>query len=537
MTSPYSTRHIDHLGLVAGMCKDLNLAQQIDSIVPDEREEKIISYGQLVVAMILNGLGFAGRTMHMYPQYFEDKPIERLIGPGIEASNINDDALGRCLDKLYECGVSTVYQSLAENVVSHLGLPCEGLNLDSTSMHVDGEYDDFGVDANAIKITRGYSRDHRPELNQVVLNLLTENQAGIPVYMQPASGNINDLAGFKKIVKHHISSLKAAQQCQYFIGDSALYVAETINDLNEQGIKFISRAPQKLKQVKTLISQQHNYAFETLENGYSACWHEVEYGGVAQRWLLIRSEQATKREACTLDKSMLKNTTASLKSFKKLSQQAFGCEVDAQSALNKWEAQQDYINVNDSQITSQAVYKGRGRPKTQDVPLTYKYTITGALSSSLSQRAHSLSQKGMFVLATNDKTAKLTMEKTLALYKSQQRVEKGFRFLKSPDFLVSSLYLNKPERIEALLMVMTCCLMVYAALEHKIRAELVSQSVYFPDMKNKPAQNPTVRWVFQCFQGIDLLIMGTKEQQVLNLKERQRVILDCLGNQYWDIYS
>ena len=98
--------------------------------------------------------------------------------------------------------------------------------------------------------------------------------------------------------------LKAAQQRQYFIGDSALYVANTINDLNEQGIKFISRAPQKLKQSRTLISHQHNHTFETLENGYSACWQEVEYGGVAQRWSLIRSEQAAKRETCSLDKSI-----------------------------------------------------------------------------------------------------------------------------------------------------------------------------------------------------------------------------------------
>lgn len=59
----------------------------------------------------------------------------------------------------------------------------------------------------------------------------------------------------------------------------------------------------------------------------------------------------------------------------------------------------------------------------------------------------------------------LTMEALLATYKAQQNVERGFRFLKSPEFLTSSLSLKKPERIEALLMVTTCCLMIYAALE------------------------------------------------------------------------
>ena len=73
------------------------------------------------------------------------------------------------------------------------------------------------------------------------------------------------------------------------------------------------------------------------------------------------------------------------------------------------------------------------------------------------------------MLATNDLSESLTVEKMLSLYKSQQSVEQDFRFLKSPDFLASSLYLKKPERIEALLMIMTCCLMIYAALEYKIR--------------------------------------------------------------------
>ncbi|SQD79395.1 protein of unknown function [Moritella yayanosii] len=75
---------------------------------------------------------------------------------------------------------------------------------------------------------RGYSCDHSPELNQVVLNLITENQTGIPVYMQAASGHINDNEGFKNIIKQHVKSLKAANNNRYFIGDAALYVAETI---------------------------------------------------------------------------------------------------------------------------------------------------------------------------------------------------------------------------------------------------------------------------------------------------------------------
>ena len=215
MTISYSTKSLDHLGLVSGMCKDIGIAKFIDDAHPEQSKDKHISYGQLVEAMILNGLGFVGRTLHMYPEYFADRPVERLLGKGVKAEHINDDALGRCIDQLYETGVSELFQGLSARTISHLKLPCEGLNLDSTSIHVDGEYKDEDGNA-AIQLVRGYSRDHRPELNQVVLNLITENQASIPVYMQAASGNI---------------------------GDAALYVAETIQslDMNKANCSYRER--------------------------------------------------------------------------------------------------------------------------------------------------------------------------------------------------------------------------------------------------------------------------------------------------------
>jgi len=533
----YATKGLDHLGLISGMNKELGIAKLIDKALPQQSDDKLISYGLLVEAMILNGLGFVGRTLHMYPEYFKDRPVERLLGKGIKAEYINDDALGRCLDQLYETGVSDIYQTLSASVVEHLELPCEGINLDSTSIHVDGNYA-HDEDSKAVKLVRGYSRDHRPELNQVVLNLITENKAGIPVYMQAASGNINDNQGFKNIVKHHISSLKAAQDCQYFIADAALYTAETIQSLDEQKQLFISRAPQKLKQVKTAIANQHTLMFEPLDNGYSGAWLSSDYGDVKQRWLLIESEQAKKREQHTLDKRMEKESSATLKSFKKLCRQRFSCSLDADKASKIWlKSHEDIIAMSDSEILKHDIFKQSGRPKLNQEPDSYEYQITGQLYCVLANRQQRLQEKGMFMLATNDLSDTLTMEKMLSLYKSQQSVEKGFRFLKSPDFLTSSLYLKKPERIEALLMVMTCCLMVYAALEHKIRRELKAQSVYFPNLKYKPCQNPTARWVFFCFQGVHVLTISEEQQLVLNIEDRHKIIIKSMGSIYQQIYS
>ena len=128
-------QRIDHMGLVAGMCKEPGIISLLDSLVPYQSENRNISFGETVVSMLLNGLWFTARTLHMFPGFHADKPVDKLIRPGIEPEHINDSVLSRALDQLFELGVSEVYLSLAVKAVNVLKLPCKALNLDSTSFH------------------------------------------------------------------------------------------------------------------------------------------------------------------------------------------------------------------------------------------------------------------------------------------------------------------------------------------------------------------------------------------------------------------
>lgn len=119
--------------------------------------------------------------------------------------------------------------------------------------------------------------------------------------------------------------------------------------------------------------------------------------------------------------------------------------------------------------------------------------MIGEAATSLAKVEEARARTGVFILATNDHSTELTVEELLATYKAQQNVERGFRFLKSPEFLTSSLYLKKPERIEALLMVMTCSLMIYAALEYLIHKGLAYQERDVPGMKKRPTRKPITR--------------------------------------------
>ena len=118
--------------------------------------------------------------------------------------------------------------------------------MDSTSFHTEGRYPNDGSDEDerVIQITKGYSRDHRPDLNQVVLQLICERQAGIPLLMKPLSGNSSDKTDFREAVQAYIDQMKNDFSLKYLAADSALYTAETLRELNK--ILWISRVPETL---------------------------------------------------------------------------------------------------------------------------------------------------------------------------------------------------------------------------------------------------------------------------------------------------
>ena len=166
----YTSYNLDHLGLIAGMVDELGLTELIDTVVEQDHEQRRVSVGLCVKAMILNGLGLANRALYLMPHFFKDKPVERLLGKGVQAEHLNDDALARALDAIYASGPEMLYGQLAAQSVKRLGLSCQIGHIDSTSFHVDGHYNsDLDASESVIHITQGYSRDHRPDLNQVVL--------------------------------------------------------------------------------------------------------------------------------------------------------------------------------------------------------------------------------------------------------------------------------------------------------------------------------------------------------------------------------
>jgi transposase len=539
MPQPYRSQSLEHLGLVAGMFEELGIGAVIDQATRQNPEAQIVTVGNAVKAMVLNGLGFVNQRLYLVPLFFQHKPTPRLIAPGVEAQHLNDDTLGRALDTLYDDGVTTLYSLIAATAAQRLGLSPRLVHLDSTSFHVDGRYNSAEEpDVGVIHITRGYSRDHRPDLNQVMLDLIVEQQAGIPLLMKPLSGNTSDASDFGQVVTQHIAQLHTTYGTTYLVADSALYSAENLQKLAHTGSKWISRVPATLTEAQTALAQASPAAMPPLRDGYRYHMLMSNYGGVAQRWVLIYSEHRRPQAQRTVDKQLLQQGTAEVNAFQKLCRTMFACEADAQQALRAFAQELQATRVQQATIRPLPRYVRRGRPSHAALPAQIVYQIEGALGSLVAAREALVGQHSCFMLATNELDERaMAPQALLEGYKGQTHAERGFRLLKDPLFFASSLYLKKPQRIMALLMVMTVCLLVYAALEYRIRQALRVHQATFPNQQGQPIQNPTARWVFQSFVGIHLLLMPGQWPLVLTLTDTQAHLLRLLGQPYEVLYS
>jgi transposase len=495
--------------------------------------------GEAVKAMVLNGLGFINHALYLVPRFFQNKPTSRLIAPRVTPAQLNDDALGRALDTLYDYGVTELYSLIATTAAQRLDLSPTFAHLDSTSFHVDGRYNsDEEPDEQIIHITRGYSRDHRPDLNQVMLELMVEHQAGIPILMQPLNGNSSDAQEFGQVIKEHLAQLQTTYGLTYLVADSALYSDENLRKLAETQLKWITRVPATLSDAQTVLAQASPHTMAPLTEGYRYHVLPATYGGVKQRWMLIASDSRQTQAQRTVDKQLLRHSDQESKAFKKLCRMTFACEADAQQALATFARGLQATFLHEVALYPKQRYGKRGRPGQDVQPAKVVYTITGALASSIATRQALIDQHRCFILATNElDETKLSPQAVLDSYKGQAQAERGFRFLKDPQFLASSLYLKKPERVMALLMVMTICLLVYAALEYRIRQTLKDHKATFPDQKGKRIHNPTARWVFHYFVGIHVLLTPEPWPLVLNLTEEHQQLLALLGKPYTSLYS
>ncbi len=547
-TDPIVVKNLDHLGLIAGIVDDLGVVGIVNELLGEDPREQI-SAGIAVKAMILNGLGFASAPLYMFEQFFEGKATEHLLGSGVGPEHLNDDRLGRVLDGLYISGITSVFLTLCLSAVKRYDLSCERAHLDATSMSVTGAYLNSGkgvaiAGSIPIKICYGYSRDHRPDLKQFVMNLVCWGDGDIPAFLELADGNQSDKARFAEVIEQF------QQQWDFdglYIADGALYSADNLKQLDT--LRWISRVPMTLSEASSMIEDIDESAFETSAlAGYRMAEVCSTYGDIRQRWLVVESSQRQVSDLKALEKRLDKATQHIQTQLDKLSRQPFACEIDAQQSIEQFEKTLKQHRLTQVTIAEKPHYDTAGRPAKTAIPTAIHYHIQATLTLDAETVERQQRRAGRFILATNvlaspaletdaitDDEVRLSADDILSEYKSQQGVERGFRFLKDPLFFASSVFLKSPERIMALAMIMALCLLVYNLGQRQLRKALKSDNENIPNQLGKPTQTPTLRWVFQSFMAIHWVTIGGR-QQVLNLNDNHRKILRFLGSAAQEYY-
>jgi len=535
-------QNIDHLGIVAGIIDSIGIVEIINELIGVEKDEKV-NAGQVVKAMIINGLGFVSKPLYMFPEYFETIACEHLIGAGVKPEYLNDDKLGRVMDKLFIKGLDTIFFIIAVKAAQKFGVSLSTSHLDSSSMHVHGQYntslpevifenqkignnqelEEIAVKSpKEITITYGYSRDHRPDLKQFIIEMICSGDGDIPIFLKLASGNQGDSSCFGQIAVEYQKQLEVNS---LIVADSALYTESNLKMMSD--LQWLCRVPLSIKAAKSLISTIPESEFiDSTIPGYKLVSKTENYAGIEQRWLVVQSQERRESDLRKLTQKITKAESKAVLDLKKLSQERFACEADAIKALSKLSTQFKYHQINESKVTP-------AKSNKKDSLNEISYQISATVCQDESKINTELLSAGRFIIATNVlDSQELSDDSMLREYKAQQSCERGFGFLKDPLFFADSIFLKSPERIESMGMIMGLCLLVYTLAQRQIRNALKESKSTIKNQLGKATNSPTLRWIFQCFHCIHLITLN-QEEHISNWNKDRDFILrllpdDCL---------
>jgi transposase len=192
-----------------------------------------------------------------------------------------------------------------------------------------------------------------------------------------------------------------------------------------------------------------------------------------ERWVIVRTYAQVQASKEQMENKVKKTQQEWEKRLWHLSKQAFACENDAHQAWKQaMKGKPSWLTATFT-LKEQGQYQQRGRPKKEATPDQTLWYLVPKLELDQHEVTVVAKKKAAFIVATNILDAqRLSPEQVISTYKEQGGVERGFRFLKDPFFLASSVFVKKPERVIALSFIMVLCLLVYRLAEQLLRRQL-----------------------------------------------------------------
>jgi transposase len=470
-----------------------------------------------------------------------------------EIGLLNDDCVGRALDRLFMADVPSLVLAVATHVVKEFGVSLDELHNDSTTVTFCGAYANATADQRALgrptlAIAFGHNKDHRPDLKQLLFILTVTADGGVPLHFRAASGNVSDDQTHRD-TWDLLCQLTGRRDFLY-VADCKLASSENMAYLHQRQGRFVTILPrtrgedaafrQQVAQgqvtwrslwVKTDEAGEAIDHYSTSEppattvEGYRLVWYhslrKAEQDAVARSG---RIERALKQLAAL---------KAKLRSPRTRYRQEAKVAAAVAQVLEACGAEEWIVTEIQPQTEETFHQDRRGRPGKDT-----RYVKTVATRFDLSYRiddtrvALDVRSDGIFPLVTN--VADFSELELLQAYKRQPVIEKRFSQLKT-DFEVAPVYLKAVHRIQSLLCVYFFVLLLEALVERQLRQAMYSSEIEALPMypEGRACRWPTTRRVIDLFESVQRHTLEHHGQPVevlvTELNRLQRKILKLLG--------
>ena len=441
------------------------------------------------------------------------------IDPDLIGSvEFNDDVLGRALDKVFAADRASLQSKMTMAAVSKFSIDIGTIHNDSTSVSLFGNY--ASQDKKAVKLKRGHSKDHRPDLKQLIFSLSVAADGAVPIHFKSYDGNVTDDTTHQE----SWTTLRGILSKSDFIyvADSKLCTEDNMKYIDTNQGSFITIVPRTRAETTEFAKEAYQGDVrweEVWSKGNSRKKSEVDRYEVAEgfyqlregyRLFWYRSSQKIKRDEETrndLIDTALEKLEQLQNQKKRGPKTKKALEKSVSSILIKYKAT-EWINT-EIKVVDDIVFKktSRGKPSTDATftrVVTKKYQLI--IRKNPEGIARSQVMDGVFPLTTN---TKLDALEVLKHYKYQPNLEKRFNLFKSVCD-VAPVYLKNNKRIEALMFIYFIAMLIAALIERRLRQEMEANGIKSIKSLPEDRSSPTPTWeqlvrLFDGFARYDLL--------------------------------
>jgi transposase len=466
--------------------------------------------------------------------------------PG-QAALLNDDRCGRAADHLYRSDRASLFTAIVLRAIKSYELGLRQFHQDTTSVTVSGEYAGQvpATDKNRpARITRGYNKDHRPDLKQLIYDRTVTADGAVPIHCNILDGNTAD---DKVHQKNWLALYGLLGHSDFlYVADSKLCSTDNLKLIADKNGRFLTVMPKTYKESKRFRAWvRHNdvpwAALFTRKNPRGKNKPEVSYHGYEDPkgskdgyrlfWYLSSQKKDRDQQART------KHLNKTRKRLERLRPRGRGgvfrsaetAREAVERVLTKSKARKWLTVAIDEQVHMETVQDGPGRPGPDTLYTTvtrYSYKIRVAENKEALMQAARCD--GIFPLLSNDKS--LSVKDALEKYKYQPYAEKRHEQMKSV-FKVMPVWLKNPKRVESLLWLYHLVELVQALLEREVRRQMKKTGIeslplYAEDRHSKA---PTAELVLKAFQGHRCYrLLDNKDCEVLRFHDPVSDVADTL---------